>query len=674
MQAQLQGWTTRRRGLITAQPEPGHNTAVVLDSTKSVGSNRFDAARFEATNHSRIRITFRGSPELRVFLKLTTTAGARKFLFTPDDGPLTKVSGTQYRMGLGATAASGEWSDHIVDIASLVDRVDPGISLTELVRIYVRVRDQATFDPPSTLGPDIVVGDPGGPGSRAEAARFLVQATFGPSASSIDQLMATGSYADWIDEQFALPVSTTLEYTQANSNGSEPTTRHQVWWNNALRQPDQLRQRVAFALSEIFVISDNDYELSNSQYGICHYYDMLARHATGNFRDLLTNVTLHPAMGVYLGMVRNQRADPARNIRPDENFARELLQLFTIGLTQLDASGVALEVGGAPVPTFDQTMIESFARVFTGWNFNGLEAFDSNNIPAHARLDPMTPVESFHDQQPKLLLNGLRTPASQTALQDLDAALDNIFEHANVGPFIGRRLVQRLVTSNPSPAYVGRVAAAFNNNGDGVRGDIAHTVKAVLLDPEARPTPTPATFGKPREPIMRLTHLWRAMEAVPGPGAPANFYRTSEGGMSQIARFMAQAPVESPSVFNFFTPDYSPGGSELVAPEMQILTESNLAAANNAYVNMIYTYNNRGNGYDQNTVINIEREVALADDPAALLEHLDVLLLGGTMPPAMRSVLGTHIQSIPISGDGAETRALDAVFAVVASPAYCIQK
>lgn len=687
--ASVHGWTTRRRGRITAQPQSGHPNAVHLDATATPGYSRFDAARFVDQTNPRVRLAFRGTPELQIILKLETSAGAAKFLFTPDDQPLRRLSSSRYQIGLGAAASTVGWSEHLLDVASLIAQVDPNVTLTRLIRIYVRDRSEVTFDPPETLpaespGPGGPGPAPAGPASRAEAARFLIQATFGPTAESIDELIALGSYEQWIDRQLALPMSTTLEYTQANSNGSDPRTRHQIWWRNALQGPDQLRQRMALGLSEIFVVSDNDYELSNSQYGICHYYDMLARHASGSFRDLLTDVTLHPAMGVYLGMVRNQRADPSLNIRPDENYARELLQLFSIGLSELDASGTPLLIGGQPVPTFDQSVIESFARVFTGWNFNGVESFNSNNIPDNARLDPMWPVEEFHDRGAKSLLNGLVTPPNQSAQQDLDAALDNVFDHSNVGPFIGRRLIQRLVTSNPSPAYIARVAGAFNtgrfnNRGSGQRGDLAATVKAVLLDPEARQAPSAAapSFGKPREPLLRLTGLWRALQARPGPGAEPNFYRTSEGGMSQVARFMAQAPMESPSVFNFFRPDYSPSGTDLVAPEMQILTESNLAAANNAYVSLIYTYNNRGNGYDQNTVIDIEREVALAAEPAELIEHLDVLLLGGTMPASMRSTLESYLTSILLGGaraDRDETRALDALFAVVASPAYCIQK
>lgn len=675
MLQQLHGWTTRRRGVITAQAEPGHPNAVLLDSGKTTGSDRFDGPRFTNGEHGSLRLSFLGSRELTITVKLRTSDGDKKLQLTADERPGEKVSPTHYRLGIGARAGESTWGVHTIDVAALVALVDPGVTLTELVRVYVRIRDRVLFDPPVTLG-DAPPPPPSatGPANRAEAARFLVQATFGPTEASIDDLMEMGSFAAWIDEQLALEPSTTFAYTLANSNGSDPVTRHQVWWANALGEPDQLRQRVAFALSEIFVVSDNDYELSNSQYGICHYYDMLSRHVTGNFRDLLTDVTLHPSMGVYLGMLRNQRADPSRNIRPDENYARELLQLFTIGLSELDASGRPVERDGAPVPTFDQGTIESFARVFTGWNFAGEDSFESNNIPSIARREPMEPNELYHDVGSKALLSGVVTPANQTARADLDAALDNVFAHPNVGPFIARRLIQRLVSSNPSPDYIGRVAARFADDGTGMRGSLAATVEAILLDPEARDVTARPAFGKPREPILRLAHLWRAMEAVPGPDAAPDFYRTSEGGMHQIAEFMAQAPMESPSVFNFFRPDYSPSGSELTAPEMQILTEANLAATNNALSNMVYVYNNRGDGYEMNTRINVEREIALAADPSNLLEHLDVVLLGGSMSDGMRTALTDHLLSIPIDDDGLVTRALDAIFAAAASPAFCIQK
>jgi len=472
-----------------------------------------------------------------------------------------------------------------------------------------------------------------------------------------------------------LPMSETLPYTQANSNGSLSTTRHEVWWNNAMGQPDQLRQRVAFALSEIFVISDNDYELSNSQYGVCHYYDMLARAVSGNFRNLLTDVTLHPVMGVYLSMLRNQRADPARNVRPDENYARELLQLFTIGLHELDESGRARQQGGEPIPTYNQTTIEEFARVFTGWNWNGVDSFTSNNIPREARLQPMWPVDAYHDAGAKQLLNGTSLPAGQSARADLDQALDNVFAHGNVGPFIGRLLIQRLVTSNPSPAYVRRVAAAFNNNGAGVRGDIAATVRAILLDPEARTAAAAraSSFGKPKEPLLRLANFWRALRGRPGPLNPG-VYRAQTGALIQLGQSFGQTPLGSPSVFNFFLASHSPNGTDLQVPEMQILTEANLGAMNNEFASLVFSYHHLTNSYGAVSRIHIQREMALASNPAALADHLDELLLAGAMTSTMRRVLTDHVASIALPGDGTLTRALDAIFMCVASPAFQIQK
>ena len=294
-----------------------------------------------------------------------------------------------------------------------------------------------------------------------------------------------------------------------------------------MEEPDQLRQRLAFAWSQIFVVSDIDYVLANSKYGMANFYDTLARFADGNFRTLLEQVTLHPVMGIYLSMVRNEKANPALNIRPDENYAREILQLFTIGLHELNADGsVRRDGAGRPIATFDQATIEEFAKVFTGWNYDGVRSWTDTNVGTESRVLPMVPNEDFHDTSTKQLLGGQTLPAGQGAYADLTGALDNIFAHPNVGPFVSRLLIQRLVTSNPSSGYVGRVAAVFNDNGAGTRGDLRATVRALLLDDEARngSQNLPETFGKIKEPSMRLTNLWRALDAQPGPEA-SGIYR-----------------------------------------------------------------------------------------------------------------------------------------------------
>ena len=491
--------------------------------------------------------------------------------------------------------------------------------------------------------------------------------------------MAVDDYGTWIDQQLDLPISETEPYVMANSNGSSRVERHDIWWRNTMEEPDQLRQRLAYAWSQIFVVSDRDYVLSNSQYGIANYYDMLARSAVGNFRTLLEQVTLHPVMGIYLSMVRNERADPARNVRPDENFAREILQLFTIGLHRLTTDGrvVMNPDGSGPVPTFNQARIEQFAKVFTGWNYDGVRSWTDNNVPGSSRQVPMVPDESYHDDSRKRLLLGTVLPAGQTAYQDLTGALDNIFNHRNVGPFVSRLLIQRLVTSNPSHRYIGRIAAVFNNNGAGVRGDMRAVVKALLLDEEARtgPDSRPATFGKIKEPVLRLTNLWRTFDAQPGPEANG-IYRPYARPVYAIEDVIGQAVLRSPSVFNFYNP-HNPlePGSNLDGPEMQILSEINVASTNNMLLQSIYGDNNRSTEYRQNiTQIQIEPEVELAADVEALVDRLDLMLMAGQLAPEVRAAIIDLISAHPSNDEGRYQRVLDAIYCIVGSPSHLVQK
>lgn len=716
-------WTTEDGGRIAPQRDWRHRDAVLLTSSDPDTFEQFDARLFDNPADLLVGLRFRGGYHA-VYVEVATSRGRRQFKFTPDRTRLNLVFGYRYAMGMGTRAKNGSWHNFEYDLGLLAERAEPGIVVSNITAFFVRFAGSLVAAPPTnrpgstspeptptpsptaTPRPTATPGPtatpiptpepppptatpiptpepppptgpvPIGPATRAEAARFLQQATFGPTSETIDELMAIGNYDTWITRQFAMPMSETLPYTRATSNGSANDARHEIWWHNAMREPDQLRQRTTFALSEIFVVSDNDYTLSNAQYGMCSYYDMLAGHVTGNFRNVLTDVTLHPVMGIYLSMLRNQRADPALNIRPDENYARELLQLFTIGPVELRPDGQPALRNGAPVPTYDQSLIQEFARVFTGWNFAGVTAFQSGGLTQYDKITPMWAVEEYHDAGTKTLLAGQRLPSGQSARQDLDAALDNVFAHANVGPFIGRQLIQRFVSSNPSPAYVARVAAVFNDNSSGVRGDIAATVRAVLLDEEARVqrSERTATFGKVKEPLLRLSQFWRALRAEPGPLNPGVFYLDVGPTYSLASRGFGQMPMASPSVFNFFRPSYSPDGTELHAPEMQILTEANLAIMNNEYSNLVFRYHHLTDQYGAVTRINVEREMALGANPPALADHLDELLLAGSMSDAMRSALVDHVESIPADDEGGLTRALEAIFLCVASPAFQLQK
>ncbi|MEE4245779.1 MAG: DUF1800 family protein, partial [Kangiellaceae bacterium] len=440
------------------------------------------------------------------------------------------------------------------------------------------------------------------------------------------------------------------------------------WWHFTINGEDQLRQRVAFALSQIFVVS----LLQDSQFdkfrGFANYQDMLANHAFGNFRDLMEDVTLSPIMGDYLSMRRNEKPDASQNIRPDENYARELLQLFSIGLSQLNIDGtIQTDQSGQPITTYDQSVIEGFAHVFTGWNYGDSNFFRSNAISLNSEIIPMKAYQNFHDREEKILLNNVRLTAGQDAETDLNQALDVIFEHPNVGPFISKQLIQKLVTSNPSPDYVARVATVFNNNGNGVRGDLRAVIKAILLDTEALEANV-ENFGKLKEPIVRISQLFRAFDATGVDGDVRFAYLSS----------FAQFPYYSPSVFNFYRPDFAQPGevaqAGLLSPEFQILTESTVTQITNRLLEIIYEVDA---GQDQlsgrKTInLNYSDELALANDSTALINHLDTYLMGGTMSTTMRQELINYMDDIPISE--IEARVREAVFFIVSSAQYAIQR
>ncbi len=533
------------------------------------------------------------------------------------------------------------------------------------------VEDVSRLD---TEGPLTPSPGPSAPASRTDAVRFLNQATFGASKPTIDELMGL-DYSTWIDQQLALEPSLTEPFLVADGRGSLQTLRHYVWWTNAVEGEDQLRQRLAFAWSEIFVVSDNDYTLSNAQFAMCHFYDMLAVGSTGNFRDLLEQVTLHPVMGIYLSMVRNERADPERSIRPDENFARELMQLFTTGLHELTPDGRVVIENGEPVPAYDQSTVEEFAKLWTGWNFADADEWVSNDMTPYDKRLTMVAWEEFHETEEKRLLNGTVVPSGQTSAVDMSAALDNVFVHPNVGPFISRLLIQRLVTSNPTPSYVGRIAAVFDDDGTGERGNLAAVTKALLLDSEARlgHETMPERFGKFKEPIMRLAQLWRAFNVTAGPESEIG-YRPYARPVDQLGQVLGQAVMRAPSVFNFFRPDNPLGpDSDLVAPELSILSEVNVASTNNMLFQQIYFNNHLDEEQPNISRIDLSEEVDMAADPATLVAHLNELLVAGTLPVELTQSIIEQLAAHPSDPDGRLARATDAVYAIVGSPFHLVQ-
>jgi uncharacterized protein (DUF1800 family) len=521
------------------------------------------------------------------------------------------------------------------------------------------------------------------PVARADAFRFLNQATFGPTGAEINRLIALGdssqAYARWIDEQLALEASLQLPAVQAKYvSVKNPTvlnlTRQDIWFKHAMQAPDQLRQRVAFALSEIMVVSEHSV-LAKMPFAAADYYDMLARDAFGDFRQLMEDVTLHPAMGVYLNMLGNQKPDPARNIRPDENYARELMQLFTIGLVQLNPDGSAPVDGtGEPLPTYDQAVVQGFAHVFTGWNYAGATLFSMAKRTNATQVQPMKAYPEQHSPEPKQLLvypGALpQLPAGQSPAQDLEAALDNVFHHPNVGPFIARQLIQRLVTSNPSPAYVARVAAVFNNDGQARRGNLGAVVKALLLDPEARPNLSTATdvTGKVKEPLLRLLQLWRAY----GASAPNGKFQLQNADVT-----FGQGPLLSPSVFNFFTPAFAPQGEiadrGLTAPELQIATEFLNTMVTNYFYTQIFLRNSSKTGLGSTIiVIDIADDAALAGNPDALVQHIADKLLGGRISPILADEARDAV--LRVAASKPSIRVAEALYLVATSPEFAVQR
>jgi uncharacterized protein (DUF1800 family) len=522
---------------------------------------------------------------------------------------------------------------------------------------------------PPTAGPPPPPPLP--PVTTAEANKFLNQATFGATETSVQNFVSVAHDA-WIDQEMAKPPSLQLPFIQALPQPQFPfqlqTDRVDIWFRNAINGSDQLRQRVAFALSEILVVSQLG-ALVDQPYSLADYYDVLARNAFGNYRQLMEEVTLHPAMGVYLSMLGNRKPNPTLNIRPDENYARELMQLFTIGLVELNNDGsVRLDGQNQPIPTYSQDIIEGFAHVFTGWNYAGFARFEDAFPTRNNQTMPMKLYPLFHDTGEKGLLNGVVLPAGQTGEQDLSDALDNIFNHPNLGPFVAIRLIQRLVTSNPSPGYIDRVASVFNDNGSGVRGDLAAVVRAILMDDEARPDMPMEIDGKIKEPILRLTQLWRAYNATSRSGRYPIIY-------SYIV--FGQGPLQSPSVFNFFSPFYAPPGeirnNGLVAPELGIATEFQNTFITNFMFSLTFGNNSENpNPGDDDVLIDISEEIAVADDIDALIDLVAGKLLGGEISTTLRTEIAGMLALIPDTE--ATLRSAETIYLVATSPEYAYQR
>ncbi len=504
-------------------------------------------------------------------------------------------------------------------------------------------------------------------GALIDASRFLAQSTMGYDYESIEKAAAMG-YEAWLDEQFTMPRQTAEQKIEEITSylGNSDVDFYGMfgfraaWLNLVLKHPDLLRQRVTHALSQIFVVSsfgsdlfEDVFELSTS------YYDILNEHAFGNYRDLLVAVSRSPSMGLYLSHMNNPKSDPENNIHPDENYAREVMQLFSIGLYELNNDGTRkLDSSGNYIPTYTNEDIREFAKIFTGFGNGGpageFGVFFGEEAEEAAYL-PMRMYDDWHEPGEKKLLNGVVVPAGQTGLQDFEAAMDNLFNHPNVGPFIGKALIQFLVSANPSSAYVNRVANAFNNNGNGVRGDMKAVIKAILLDPEARmcnPTDDPI-IGKLREPIVRYTNLLKAFN-IRNQNGP--FFDQMFAWYDMVG----QVPYYSPSVFNFYSPEFQPNGpiadNDFVGPVFQIHNSSTSIG----YVNLMSFITLEGYVFDpdidyifkdvglpmQGTQLDFQDELALVDQPEALVDRLNILLAAGQLSTKSKSVIVNAINQI----------------------------
>ncbi len=519
--------------------------------------------------------------------------------------------------------------------------------------------------PPAPPPPPVAI-------SEQQASRFLAQASMGATREHIARVQTLG-YSAWLDEQFALPQQgTRWDWLLASGYGADTNKNSQAgfdqgMWRKLVSSPDTVRQRVTLALSEVLVVSIEGLVGGGwKAFTASGYADMLEANAFGTYRNLLQQVSTSPAMGAYLTFRGNVKANTARGSLPDENYARELMQLFTLGLYELNLDGSLKLSAGLPKEIYAQADVTGLARVFTGWDFDTSTTDVAH--PQEYQRQPMKQVASRHELGAKTFL-GTTIPANTEGVASLALALDAIHAHANLAPFVSRQLIQRLVTSNPSAAYVGRVAAVFNDNGTGLKGDLKAVLKAVLLDDEARSDAhlTDTAFGKLREPMLRFLAWARAFKANSPSGAWAIPNTTDPGTR------LGQSPGRSPSVFNFFRPGYVPPNSDigthaLVAPEFQITNESSVVG----YVNYMQRAVSTGIADVRADYTSL---LPLVTSSQALLTELNLLLAAGQLSAATLAPIQTALDSINVSTDaGKNNRLYAALTLVLAAPEFITQK
>lgn len=581
-----------------------------------------------------------------------------------------------------------------IDSAAVAPRLGTGLSALALLQACGGGGGNASPETP-------------GLATNAQASRFLQHAQFSASDAEIAAVKQVGMGA-WLDAQLQTPSSQSgwdwlvaRGYSAIDSNKFFQMSyqANHMAWQQIMASPDGVRRRCALALSEFFVVSLSGVAtLPWPQFAMARYWDILCEGAFGNFRALLENVTLCTAMGVFLNTLGNQKEDPSSGRLPDENYAREVMQLFTIGLVQLNIDGTPqTHPNGQAIESYTQDDVSNLARVFTGYLMDDADGYFESPVPpaywvehvgVHRR--PMKLNPGRHSELAKNFL-GVQIPAGTPAATALRTALDTLFNHPNVGPFFGRQMIQRLVCSNPSPAYVARVAAAFNNNGQGVRGDLTAVWKAVLLDEEANSATglSSTTFGKLREPMVRLAQWARTFKANSIHGT----WKIGDFAYSAVDT-LSQSPLNAPSVFNFFRPGYAPPSANalltaMTLPEFQIVNESAICAYINCLQNIlpqgiwvnapalpIHSDDHSTDGFD--IVPDYSAEFALIDNPTALVNRLNLLLCAGQLSSA---TVNTIVQALQMDGTNSSSSAMAktyfvgrAIMFVMCCAEYLVQK
>ncbi|MDO4724076.1 MAG: DUF1800 domain-containing protein [Comamonadaceae bacterium] len=511
------------------------------------------------------------------------------------------------------------------------------------------------------------------PQTPAQAASFILRCQHYVTEKDIEEVLRMG-YEPWLDAQLAAPQReiTGWDWGLREKLNTLETINYQdvpyMMWYLLMNPIDGVRKRVALALSEIFVVSTVELQGESSQFKVAAFWDLLMRNAFGSYRTLLGDVSLSPAMGSYLSSRGNRRANPRTGRIPDENYAREVMQLFSIGLYELNQDGSLKMAAGKPIETYTQETVTNMARIFTGWDYDMTGHIKGTN-PMRER-NPMALRPDLHSPE-DVTLFGQTMAGSEPARRKLDWALDLLFNHPNVGPFIGRQLIQRLVTSNPSAQYVARVAAAFANNGRGERGDMKAVLKAIWLDPEVMAVTegrVPNDFGKLREPMLRIAQWGATFKAHKRPNVSSRL----SFPLPPFGQQIGQHPFNSPTVFNFFRPGYVPpqtamGARGMTAPEFQILDEYTVASYINVMAELVRDF--------RQVVGDYSRELPMADEPARLVAHLNLILTGGQLSQRNFERIVRATEAIAVKDEASrKNRVRTAIFMVMCSPEYIVQK